>query len=155
MERLWDEEEEDPVEDGAGGEGPEFEPVIWAPGERRVRDFGKGIGTTLLRGLSALNLPLERQQLWSELVPARELPQGHMASIHTIGGVLTRVQLDLADYGDSLGIVGVAYGLPGEGHGGWMGSCIPRGVLVKAVHLVLEARAKERARENALFPDLV
>ena len=124
----------------------------WHSGERKIRDCGKNLPAALLKGLSALNLPLERQQLWSDLVPVASLHHGHFATHNQIDGK-TRVQVDLAAYGDTLEIIGLAYGLPGEGSGGWGASCMPRLALLDGVRLVLEARQREASRAFSLFPE--
>jgi len=134
--------------------GPDGSP--WLPGERQIGDWGAGIPLTLLKRLSALNLPLERQHLWSDPVPMENLPQGHVGGCNGKGPRrLLRVELDLAPYGEVLQIIGVAYGYPGEGSGGWGGSCVSRSIMQNAVELVLLAKEAGSAKTFALFPEEV
>lgn len=144
---------EDEFEEPEESRAPE-PAVSWRPGERRIGDGGKNLPAHLLRGLSALGLPLQPVALWSDPVAKDDLLHGHFACHNHIEGK-TRVRVTLHPYGNALVITSLDYGLPGEGSGGWCGSCMPRPALLRGVQLVLDAHSKAQQRESALFPDLI
>lgn len=88
-----------------------------------------------LAKLNALKLGYGRHHIWTPPVPKDSLPDAHIAVCHDINGMV-RVEIDIASYDDHLEVIGLAYGNPGEGSGGWGGSCIPKGHLKNAIRLL-------------------
>lgn len=111
--------------------------VDWKPGERKVWDWDGALSQRDLRALSRLNLPLERQTLVSKPRPL-SMFQDPSAKISAFDGEVC-LEIDLAVYGDALGIYGVAFTHPKSMcSGGYGGSCMPPSLLRQAVNLILQ-----------------
>ena len=121
-----------------------------------LRDYSGRLDQSRLGALSCFVPETEEQEgrieLWSDPVNPELLPQGHIACDKDEDERCC-VGLDLAWYSDHWEIIGLSYGQPRGGHGGWMGSCMPLDALRLAVDLVFMALTRKVQASSALFPE--